>query len=247
MERSGRLRRGPGDPRPALEVHEGVAPVLPGGVLARGWSLGCAGPAAMSLATSLTAAAVAGGSWLAVIGVPTFGVDAATELGVSPSRTVVVRADRPRDWAERVAAAVDGIDVVLTAIPAGVADGVRRSVLQRARARGAVLVTVPSAFAHLDVTMAGAGAAGAAGVDVVLHTEVRGWHGVGDGAGRLLGRRVVVTTTGRRVPRPVHTELWLPGPDGAPRPVRSPAHERHVGAPDVDRPGEGVVARAASA
>ncbi|MET0578328.1 MAG: hypothetical protein ABW122_06690, partial [Ilumatobacteraceae bacterium] len=48
------------------------------------------------------------------------------------------------------------------------------------------------------------------------------WEGVEHGRGRLLGRRVAVSATGRRVPRPRWADLWLPGPDGMVATAASP-------------------------
>ena len=41
------------------------------------------------------------------------------------------------------------------------------------------------------------------------------WVGLGDGYGALRARRVTTTLGGRRVPRQIERELWLPGPDGS--------------------------------
>ena len=85
----------------------------------------------MSLALLLAARATATGSWLAVIGVPMLGVEAVAELGLPLTRLVSIRADgRPTEWAERVGAAADGFDLILTRPPAG-AERVVRKIRQR--------------------------------------------------------------------------------------------------------------------
>jgi hypothetical protein len=211
-----------------LPVDPVLGELLPEGGLVRGRVIGCAGDAATSLALALAARASAAGSWLAIVGplgVPglpsarsassassaTIGVEAAAELGVAIERLVLVDADpgRPQEWAERVAAAADGVEMVLTCPPVG-ADRVLRLVRQRIQARGAVLITVG----------AGSGAGAGAGVDLVVEARTVAWEGIGEGAGRLCRRRVALCVTGRRAPRPVRGECWLPGTSGALEAVR---------------------------
>ena len=75
----------------------------------------------MSLAVSLAVAATASGSWLAVVGVPTFGLEAAEEFGIPLERVVGVDPGDQRavgeSWAELVGATFDGFEVVITKVP----------------------------------------------------------------------------------------------------------------------------------
>lgn len=174
--------------------------LFPEGGLRRGQVVTCAGPAAVSLALSLVARPAQDGAWLAVIGLPDLGVEAAAELGVPLERLVLIAGgDSPAQWAERVAAAADGFELIVTSPPRG-AERVGRQVRQRVQARGAVLVTV--------------GPAATFGGDVELRASAGTWEGLGHGYGCLLGRRLTVTSSGRRVPRPRTAAVWLPGPDG---------------------------------
>jgi hypothetical protein len=68
------------------------------------------------------------------------------------------------------------------------------------QAREAVMLTVdgPGPFA----------------TDIELRASDPRWAGVAAGSGHLRGRRVTVTSSGRRVPNPRHASLWLPGGDG---------------------------------
>ncbi|MCU0260767.1 MAG: hypothetical protein MUE78_07090 [Ilumatobacteraceae bacterium] len=179
-----------------LPVPDVLVPVLPG--LVRGRVVACRGPAATSLALTLVAGASAAGSWLALVGVPTVGTAAAAELGVALERVVRVEADprQPAEWAERVAAALDGFDLVITRLPTS-ADRVVRSVRQRVAQRGAVLVTVDDAAPSADRH------------DLVLDATAR-WEGLGLGHGHLRHRHLAVRLSGRRAPRPVTAELALP-------------------------------------
>ncbi len=175
--------------------------MLPDSGLVRGRVVGCTGPAAMSLALALATRATTTGSWLAVVGVPMLGVEAVAEFGVPLSRLVAIESDgRPAAWAERVGAAADGFDLILTRPPAG-ADRVVRKIQQRLQARGVVLFAV------------GPSSPGMA-CDIEFSTTTVEWVGLGDGHGALLGRRATVRVGGRRVPRPIERELWIPGPNG---------------------------------
>ncbi len=184
--------------------------MLPDAGLVRGRVVGCTGPAAMSLALALTARATTTGSWLAVVGVPMLGVEAAAELGVPLERLVRVDSDgRPANWAERVGAAADGFDLVLTCPPPGAERAVRK-VRQRLQARGVVLLAVGPTSPGISC-------------DLEFTTTAVDWAGVGDGYGALYGRRAMVRAGGRRMPRAVERDMWLPGPNGRVRSAEIPA------------------------
>ena len=187
-----------------LAVDEVFATLLPDPGLIRGRIVGCTGSAATSLALALAARATMTGSWLAVVGMASVGIQAARELGVAIDRLVSVdTSGRPDQWADRVAAAADGFELILTRPPAS-AERVIRKVRQRVLARGVVLLTVSAS-----------GDPGAS-ADVVLEVTAGEWEGLGRGYGHLRRRRVVVRAGGRRVPRQIERELWLPGITGRP-------------------------------
>lgn len=189
-----------------LPVDEAISALFPAAGLQRGHLVGCTGPAALSLGLAVVARAATAGAWVAAVGMPTLGVEAAAEAGVPLARLVLVDIDESQpttswaaSWAERVGAAADGFEIILTTPPPG-AERVLRKVRQRLQARGAVLVVI--------------GPIERMGCDVELVTSTEEWLGIGVGHGALVGRRVGVTANGRRSPRPVRAELWLPGPDG---------------------------------
>lgn len=158
----------------------------------------------MSLALALAVDAAAEGSWVAVVDVPALGLEAAEEFGIPLER--VVRVDpgtrRPgaATWAELLAAVLDGFEVVITRVPGSVSAGLARKVQTRLTTREAVVITV--------------GRGGELSVDVELRATDPRWEGVEIGAGHLRGRRVTVTSSGRRVPTSRTATMWLPGPDG---------------------------------
>jgi hypothetical protein len=180
-----------------LPVSGPLAPLLPDGALVRGRTYACRGVAATSLSLSLSVEAVAAGAWLVVVDLPWVGIEAAAELGVALER--LVRVDGT-SWADTVAALVDGFELVVTRPPARATASVVRKVQTRVQAREAVLILVD--------------APAVTPVDVALITTRPGWHGVADGHGRLEVRRIDVESSGRRIPRPRRTTLWLPGPTG---------------------------------
>ena len=203
-----------------LPVVEPLIALLPDGGLVRGKALSCSGAASMSMALALAVQATASGSWLAVVDVPTFGLEAAAEFGIPLER--VVRIDPPGrreanrsaassaghgdTWAELTAAVADGFEVVITRVPQRLNQGLARRVQSRLRAREAVMIAL--------------GRPGAISVDIELSAADPHWEGVADGCGHLRGRRVTVTSSGRRVPRPRHASLWLPDADGKVAPLQ---------------------------
>ncbi|MFM7509482.1 MAG: hypothetical protein ACKO5A_08035 [Actinomycetota bacterium] len=217
---------------PVVPAHERVLPVdpavaslFPFGGLRRGTTLWIGGTAgATTLALGLIAGPTRQGSWVGALSVASVGWAAAAQLGVDLHRLAVVRADGP-DWTVAAAALVDAFDIVLFGPDHRPA---RRDVLRiaaRARERGTVVV----AFGGTEQERAWPGS------DLRLHIQPDGtarWHGVGRGWGRLIGRRLQVTISGRHgVDRPRVVELWSPGPAGVlDSPVTAP-----VTAP-VDQP-----------
>ena len=210
-----------------LPVADPLIPLLPDGALPRGRAVACGGIAATSLAVALAAEATVAGAWLAVVDVPWLGVEAVAELGVPLERLVRVdpgRVNEPRSasaanrsvtesWADLVAAVLDGFEVVITRVPKRVNAALLRRVQARVQAREAVLIVVGD-HGHLAA-------------DITMEASSPVWVGVEHGWGRLRGRRVTVAATGRRVPRPRRTELWLPGPDGAVAPAAEPVAVLH--------------------
>ena len=189
---------------PAALAHERTLPVLPEltdlfpeGGLVRGRVLSCTGPAATSLALAVSAAAMEAGSWMALVDVPTLGLDAAVELGVPLHRVVRVTGG---DWPSTVAAALDGFDLVVTSVPRGLRRAETTMLSSRIRQRGAVVIAV--------------GGTEAFACDSTLRTEEPAWEGLGSGHGRLCRRHVAVHSGGRRIPLERSARYLLPGARG---------------------------------
>jgi hypothetical protein len=191
-----------------LPVAGHVAELFSEGGLVRGRVLSCCGVAATSASLDLVAAAVTAGSWLAVIDVPTLGLDAASELGVPLERIVAIDtslgakptaanvAERAARWADVVAAAADGFEVMLTRVPAEVTASTMRKVATRLQQRGVVMLVL--------------GDPGPLVCDGVIDTIEQVWSGVGAGWGHLQQRTVDMSASGRRVPGRRCVSLALP-------------------------------------
>jgi hypothetical protein len=169
---------------PAVGAGRGALPI---------WSAG-----ATSLLLTLLTAASQAGSWCTVVGVPTLSATAAAEAGIALDRLALVPNPGP-DWASVVGALLDGLDIVVVAVPGPVAPSVSGRLAARARQRGSVLVS------HGEWC----------GADVTLDVTTGRWHGLGDGRGRLQCRELTIVARGRgaaAAPRRAH--VWLPRPTG---------------------------------
>jgi len=190
---------------PTLPVLEALQPLLPDHGLRPGSTTQIGGVGATSIALALCAKA-SETSWTALVGLPSIGLRAASELGVDLDHVVVV----PDATVDVFAAVIDAFDVVIACPPPQ-----RKAprIGARVRERDAVLL-VCGQMSDADLTIVG---------------RAQRWYGIGDGHGHLTARRVDVETSGRRAAaRPRHTTLWLPDTDGEIRLRRSEAELRAV-------------------
>jgi hypothetical protein len=146
-----------------------------------------------SLALALAAGASQAGEWVGFAGCADFGAEAAAELGIELSRTVLVP-DPGEHWLEVTAALVDVLRVVVLRPPASVDERTAGVLDSRLRTRSAVLVVHghwPRATARIGV-------------------EESRWTGPGSGAGELQERRArVAVHRGARPPE--RADLAWPG------------------------------------
>jgi hypothetical protein len=200
-----------------LPVVPELSGLLPGRGLRRGSTVavaaGQAAPAggSTSLLLALLAEASRTGSWCAVVGLPSLGALAAQESGIDLERLALVPDPGP-DWPTVIAALIDGVDVVVAAIPGQVAPTVADRLVARARQRGSVLMP----FGQWP------------GADVTLQVTASRWEGLARGRGRLRRREVTILARGRgAAARPKEITLWMPGltrnPPSFPPPTTKPA------------------------
>ena len=135
----------------AVPTHPALESVLPGGTLREGTVVQVEGSTTLLMA--LLAGPSASGRWVAVAGMPEFGVEAAARFGIALERLVLVP-DPGRQWLTVVAALADVIPVVAVR-PAGRVAPAESSRLQaRLRQRGTTLLVAgewPGSDARLGV------------------------------------------------------------------------------------------------
>lgn len=149
-----------------------------------------------SLGMALLAGPSAEGSWTAVVGAADFGIEAAAELGVDLTRTILVP-DPGEQWLEATAALVDVVSVVLLRPTTPVSARTAGTIAARLRKRSSALIVWgewPGAEARLSV----------------LGST---WVGAEAGHGRLRSRRVLLGVQHGSAPVR-RAELWFPSADG---------------------------------
>ncbi len=201
-ERVAALERRPArQPVPTLAALASVVPMQAGATY---------GVDSASLALAMAAGASQAGEWVGFAGWPDFGAEAAVELGVDLSRTVLVP-DPGEHWLEVTAALVDVLRVVVLRPPVGVGAHAAGVLESRLRTRAAAMVVWgdwPGCAARLT-------------------TEHSTWSGPVDGRGRLRTRSTRVAV--RRGARPVQRLHLVLAGTGTGTPSLSPAD----GVPDL--------------
>jgi len=184
-----------------LQVLDVFETVLPGRGLVRGQSVSISadsscGAGALSLASALIARATQIDSWCAVVGVASFGVSGAAQLGVSTDRLALVPladASSRSQWIAVTSALVDTCDVVITRVPKStssshtrqLSDGLRR-LQARSRQQESILLTV----GQVDQS-----------ADLRLRVISNKWVGIERGWGLLGDRMMQVEISGKGVAR----------------------------------------------
>ncbi|WP_185972651.1 hypothetical protein, partial [Georgenia yuyongxinii] len=167
----------PGDDR-HLPVPGVLAPLFPGGALARGSVVQVTGSTSVLLALAGTASA--DGAWCALAAMPDVGWRAAAAAGLALERVAVVPAPGP-DAAAVVGALADGFDVLVVGRCPALGERDRRLLGSRLRTRGAVLLTTHPW----------------PGAQLVLRATAQSWDGLGQGWGHLARQELAVRASGR--------------------------------------------------
>jgi hypothetical protein len=167
-----------------------LARVLPGGGLQAGGAYSVRN--STSLAMALLAGPSLSGAWCAVVGVPSFGVEAAAGFGIDLNRLVLI--PHPGEqWLTVTAALADVVSVVLTQAPNRLTPSDAARLKARLRQRGTVLLALgqwPQEDSSLEVSTS--------------H-----WDGLGHGRGHLQARRTKVTCREETTRRPRSADIWL--------------------------------------
>lgn len=176
----------------SLPTHPAIASLLPGGALQQGAAYSVERSA--TLLMTLLAGPSGAGSWCGVVGVPEFGVEAASGHGIDLERLVLV--PHPGDqWLRVTAAIADVLSVVVTRPPVSASAGTVARLAARLRQRGSTLIVLgpwPQTDAMLSIS----------------HSS---WSGIGDGHGHLVAREATVTVTTRAGMVPRSARLLLTG------------------------------------
>jgi hypothetical protein len=174
-----------------LSIAGPIGDLLPAGGIRRGATIALDGPpgaGSTTVAMSFAAAATSAGEWAAVVDPDgTFGARAAADAGVALDRCAVVRHVPSERWATVVAALLDGVALVVAAVPAHLRLGDARRLTARARERASVLVALGPWPAEAALR---------------VHARAHQWSGLGDGVGLLAEGKLVVECVGRGL-RPV--------------------------------------------
>lgn len=209
-----------------LPVVADLAKLVPAGGLQRGSTMAVHGVGATSFALALAGQAVREGSFMAVIAPPSFGLAACLDFDI-PLRRVVqfVLPTDVANWAQVIAAVVEGFDVVMLADHHHASNSQARQLTARNRERGSVLIRV-------------GGPAWPDAADLRFDVSSPEWSGLGQGHGHLQARKVAVQVAGRRYHgRKQAHEIMLPASEGgvvlAPAVATVTPNERFAGA-DMD-------------
>lgn len=185
-----------------LAVADNIRDLLPDSGLVRGRIVRCSGDAGLSLALSLCSLATQQGSWLGVVGVDNLGLVSAVEHGIALERTVLVHPPKTsREWSITVAAAIEGFDLLIVAVPERLSVSDARRVQTRLQSRRAVMIIIDNTPLSQSRSTSDSNGAQQFLADVVLDTRTKSWSGVNGGAGYLQHRDVRIRVSGRRVTR----------------------------------------------
>lgn len=161
------------------------------------------------------------GSWCAIIGMPTIGVEAMSDLGVDLERLVLVP-DPGQRWLTVATALSEVIPIIAVHPRSRVADADVARLNARLRDRGCTLL-VTAAWPQSEAT---------------IKVETTEWHGLGSGWGLLSDRTVTLRASGRRFESGRRVRVQMPTSlgrvDAAPAPLRPmtalPASDRWAAA-----------------
>lgn len=169
-----------------LAVADNIRDLLPDSGLVRGRIVRCSGDAGLSLALSLCSLATQQGSWLGVVGVDNLGLVSAVEHGIALERTVLVHPPKTsREWSITVAAAIEGFDLLIVAVPERLSVSDARRVQTRLQSRRAVMIIIDNTPLSQSRSTSDSNGAQQFLADVVLDTRTKSWSGVNGGAGYL--------------------------------------------------------------
>ena len=208
---------------PVVMAREHLLPVpavfhslLPSAGLQRGWTTRVEGNrSGRALAWALLADVTRSGGWIAAVDVPGISLVAASEVGVSVERVLVVNGSSAETWASAIGALIGSVDVVLFGAPQHrVTPSVYRRIASRCRERGTVLLELGGS------PQSRSGGGKQLEYDLSFEVVDVSWNGLGAGHGRLLSRELDVAVGGRRAQsRQRQGRFAVPSSDGSIRQI----------------------------
>ena len=166
-----------------------------------------------SLAMAMVAGASRAGEWVAIVGAPDFGYEAAAAFGLDLTRTIAVPSPGEH-WQSVTAGLIDGAGIVLLRPPTRVAEQQAARLRSRLTQKDAALVVWgewPRSHQRLSIRSSS-------------------WVGLGQGHGRLTGRQVEVAVSGAS-DHGRTASIWLPDPDQRVRRLDEVAASVRLGTP----------------
>lgn len=152
--------------------------------------------ASTSLMLLLLSSSTQAGSWAAIVGFPNVGVVAAKELGVELKRCAFIPYFTENSAPKVVAALIDAVDFVVVHRVSGIHVADARRLIARARERKCVLILSKTSWQNVT--------------PLTLKVTSSSWERTANGRGRLKGRWVDVTVSGRgAMSRPLQSSLWI--------------------------------------
>jgi len=199
-----------------MPVPEVFHRVLPGTGLQRGWVTRVDGSASGRVfAWALLSEITRSGGWIAAVDVPGINLSAASEVGVSVERVLVISGVDAKNWAPTIGALIGSVDAVVYGSPRHrIGASTYRRLSSRCRERGTVLMHLACGHSASGTKVAPVEA------DIAFDVQTAHWVGVGNGYGRLESRRISVSVSGRRASgRTRKGTFMVPDVDGAIRAV----------------------------
>lgn len=181
---------------PLLPLDPAISALLPDGGLRVGSAYTLT--PSPSLVHALLAPPSQKGTWCAIVGMRTIGIEAMAAAGVDLTRVVLVPDPGPR-WLAVTSALSEVVPLIAVAPQSRVRDSDITRLNARLRDRACtLLVTAPWPQSEASI-----------------HLHDAGWQGLHDGWGLLHSRTVTISAISRSRPTPQQVRVQLPGPDGA--------------------------------
>ena len=200
-----------------VPVPEVFHQLLPSAGLQRGWTTRVGGSrTGRAFIWALLSDVTRRGGWIAAVDVPGISLSAASEVGLSIERVLIVSSEDGSSWSAAMGALIGSVDAIVFGTPHHrIQPSMHRRLASRCRERGTIMVELASGRGPDQERRRQP-----MEPDVSFEIAVNQWDGLGNGYGRLHARAVQVSAFGRRIPgRARSGEFLIPDTDGTVRSV----------------------------